>query len=284
MNANTQEYKTGISAFIAVYNEEKRIAYTLESLSWCDEIILLDKNSKDKTREIASRFKNVRIFTCENADAYSSKENYIFLDNCNYKYTIFATASDLMHPKLAMIIRELIKNEEFNYDGIRVPYHPYFLGICEKYSPWYEERSIKVIQRKCISVRDGEVHSTWKVEIKNVYDIYMNKPEEAYYHLTHESADGIIERHRRYWLGEATSPEPLRVPLMTVIKKTIRFIFIKRTFFKGKAAIALAFSYLSYFMMSYVYKWDYRYGKSNEKYAEIRDSISEEWKNTRGAN
>ena len=70
-----------ISAIISTYNEEKRIAYALESLMWCDEIILLDKKSQDKTVEIASSFGNkVQIFEIENKPYFDPNE-WTFLVN-----------------------------------------------------------------------------------------------------------------------------------------------------------------------------------------------------------
>ena len=45
-----------ISAIVIVYNEEKNIRRCLESLSWTDEILVVDSFSQDKTKEIASNF------------------------------------------------------------------------------------------------------------------------------------------------------------------------------------------------------------------------------------
>ena len=41
-----------ISAAILTYNSEKQIDKVLEKLYWCDEIIILDSFSNDKTIEI----------------------------------------------------------------------------------------------------------------------------------------------------------------------------------------------------------------------------------------
>ena len=43
-----------ISAVIITYNEEKNILPALESVSWADEVIVVDSNSTDRTTEIAS--------------------------------------------------------------------------------------------------------------------------------------------------------------------------------------------------------------------------------------
>jgi glycosyltransferase involved in cell wall biosynthesis len=53
--------KPKISAFVITRNESARIAGTLESLSWVDEIIVADDFSSDATLENCRRH-NVRFF------------------------------------------------------------------------------------------------------------------------------------------------------------------------------------------------------------------------------
>ena len=50
-----------VTPLILTYNEEANIGRTLERLSWAREVVMLDSGSDDGTREIASRFPNVRI-------------------------------------------------------------------------------------------------------------------------------------------------------------------------------------------------------------------------------
>jgi len=47
---------SGVSAVILTYNEEDHISSALDSVSWCDEIFLVDSQSTDATREIAREF------------------------------------------------------------------------------------------------------------------------------------------------------------------------------------------------------------------------------------
>ncbi|GHV49175.1 hypothetical protein FACS1894181_07400 [Bacteroidia bacterium] len=265
--------KKGITAFVPAYNEEKRISATLRTLFWCDEIIVVDKYSSDKTVEIAKKYPNVKIVELENTKEYSTSEWTAFMNNCRTEYMGIYTCSSLVHPVLGMKIKELIYNPDFNYDAIDVPYRCYMMGIYEPWSPWYAKVGIGAIKTSCVKINQGEVHTAFNPGIKSRYTIKMKNENETYIRLSHESADSVIERHRRYWLGEATSPESLSVPLKTVIRKFLRLLIRKGTFFKGKAGIALAFSFLSYYMMSYVYKWDYLYSNTDEKYRRIKEDI-----------
>ena len=50
-----------LSALVPTFNEEKRIEACLQALSFCDEIILVDSHSTDRTVELARRYTD-RIF------------------------------------------------------------------------------------------------------------------------------------------------------------------------------------------------------------------------------
>jgi len=268
----------GISVFLSVYNEENRIYYTLQSLLWCDEVIVQDKHSSDRTVEIAKSFPNVRVFQIDNSDFFSASENNIFFENCRYQYSMFVTASDIIHPALAYEIKRLVHDDSFTYEVIEVPYRSYVLGVCEKYSPWYQEFTSKIFKFSTLSLNKGEVHKALSVKSSSIYRIKLKNYDEAYYHLSRENADSMLERYLRYWRGERFSSEPLSVTSTWVIKKTIRYFLLNSIFFKGKAAIALAFSYLGYHMISYVYRWDYKYANADKIYSNIRENISNIWK------
>ena len=63
-----------ISVFIIAKNEEKNIERCLRSVTWADEIVLVDSESTDRTREIAARFTD-KVFTNPFAD-YASQKNF----------------------------------------------------------------------------------------------------------------------------------------------------------------------------------------------------------------
>ena len=45
--------RPGVSACIITRDEEDRLPDCLASLAWCDEIVVVDSHSKDRTREVA---------------------------------------------------------------------------------------------------------------------------------------------------------------------------------------------------------------------------------------
>ena len=50
-----------VSAIVTCFNEEANIGGCIESLSWCDEVIVVDSYSTDRTAEIARSHAKVRL-------------------------------------------------------------------------------------------------------------------------------------------------------------------------------------------------------------------------------
>lgn len=266
-----------ISAFIPVFNEEKRILNALTSLQWCDEIVILDKYSTDNTVEIARQFKgNVKIYFMENSDAYNASEFDFLLKYCTSEWIIMFTASDVLDRQLALQITEKISDANFNYDVIYVPYKRYVLGLETSRSPWYTESHPAVFKKSALSIDKNETHAAFKFSGKN----YHLKANGGYlYHLTHETVDGMTQRHMRYWRAEGLNySEKSMKPAFKSVLSSIYIILIKRrTFLMGWNGIALACAHLSYYMMSFVYKWERKNGSAATRYEDIRNRINADW-------
>ena len=64
-----------ISAIILTKNEEKNIEDCLNSISWCDEKIVIDDHSSDKTTEIAKK-KGAKVFQRLMENDFADQRNY----------------------------------------------------------------------------------------------------------------------------------------------------------------------------------------------------------------
>lgn len=266
-----------ISAFLPVYNEEARIENCLKTISWCDEIIVLDKESSDRTREIASRYTS-KIFSMPNSSAYSASEMDCLFEHCTSEWVLFYTASDLMHPDIARQIKAALAREDFPYDIIEAPFHRYVLGVGTKESPWYSEHAACAARLTAIHLNRGKVHDAISLASDRVYRVKGDR-YRCMYHLTHETADRMMERHLRYWRGEAADAKNvnLRRSSLQLIKCLYDVFLRRRTFYKGQTGRALSFAYLSYYLMSYVYQWEKKYGDSSN-YQKIAERIIGEWR------
>jgi len=264
-----------ISAFIAVYNEEKRIRFSMESIKWCDEIIVVDKSSTDNTIKICKEY-GAKINIIPNSDAYDPSElNY--LAQCTGDWIIIMTASDIIDKSLAIEIRHQIETLPENVKCIMLPFRNYILGIEDKRSPWHSSHRCKIFRKGNYKIAN-DVHGALQLLDNTSYVI----PEcyGWFSHLTHESADMMMNRHIRYWRGEGFmyDKDSLQPALIDVINSLDMTITQKQTYKLGWDGIAITMAYVSYFMLSFIYKWENFTGhRSVNLYASIRESNFRSW-------
>ena len=266
-----------ISAILAVYNEEHRIQYTMQSLQWCDEIIVIDKTSTDKTVEICKSF-GAKVFVIPNTSAYNVSE-YDYLKECTGDWILSATASDIIDRSLAMEIKKQIETLPEEYGCINVPFRNYILGIEDERSPWHGSPRMKIF-RNGNYVINNDVDGALSLVNNKAYTI----PEKYgfFSHLTHVSLDMMLDRHTRYWRGEAEMyQEKSLVPAFKAFWESVKEVSKRRkTFFLGWEGIALSFAYVSYFMFSFLYIWEHRRkNKAEDIYKKLREQNTKDWDN-----
>lgn len=105
--------KFKISAFVITKNEEKNIAKALESLSWADEIVVVDdEKSTDKTKEIARRYTQ-KVFS-RPWKGFSDQRNFA-LSQLTHDWVFFLDADEVCSPEL---IQWFKKFKNSGVDGV----------------------------------------------------------------------------------------------------------------------------------------------------------------------
>lgn len=100
-----------ISGLIITHNEEKNMQEVLECFDFCDEIIVVDSFSTDKTVEIAESFPNVKVI--QNTFEDFTKQRNLALDAAKNDWVLFLDGDERITPKLREeIIEELNKPEQ----------------------------------------------------------------------------------------------------------------------------------------------------------------------------
>lgn len=133
-----------ISALVLTSNEEAHIARCLTSLTWCDEIVIVDSMSTDKTKSIAcapgapwaSKLKWL-----ERAwDGFKNQRNYS-LDQAASDWVLVVDADEEVSPELAKRVETILKNPECKYFKVRR--QEYFMGAPINHGIWnpsYQDR------------------------------------------------------------------------------------------------------------------------------------------------
>jgi len=107
VNSNNMP-KAKISAFLITFNEEKNLIRTLEKLTWCDEIIIVDSFSTDGTVEIAKQF-GAHIIQ-QKFEGFG-KQKQTALDACQYEWKLSVDADEILDDRLIGSIKQVLLND-----------------------------------------------------------------------------------------------------------------------------------------------------------------------------
>ena len=102
-----------ISAIILSHNDQDSIGKTLKSLLWCDERIIIDDYSTDRTIEIAKKY-TVRVFQHNLNDDFGVQRNF-GLAKAKGEWVLFVDSDEVVPEELAKEIQEVVKNSTSSF-------------------------------------------------------------------------------------------------------------------------------------------------------------------------
>lgn len=133
-----------ISATIITFNEERNLPRAIESLRCCDEILVVDSGSTDRTVEIAERY-GARVLEA-NWRGYAGQKNYAS-DQARHDWVLSLDADEALSEDLEGEIWALKKNGSA-YDAYTVPRLAQYLGKWILHSGWYPDRKVRLFDRR----------------------------------------------------------------------------------------------------------------------------------------
>ena len=108
------QQKLPISIVLIVRNEERNLAECLESCSFASEVILVDDNSSDKTRDIGSQF-GCKIFVRSLDGDWGAQQTFA-MEQATQPWLLLIDADERVTPKLYDSLKSAVeKNERFCY-------------------------------------------------------------------------------------------------------------------------------------------------------------------------
>jgi len=149
--------KTGVSGLVTCFNEEHNIGSCIESLLWCDEIIVVDSFSTDRTPEIAQSYPKVRFYQRKYFGAGAQK-NWA-LQHVKHDWIFLLDSDERCTPELRDEVLELLEKgpKHFAYMMNR---DVYLLGRRIRYSGWQRDRVARFFKKGTAYYGNRRVHST----------------------------------------------------------------------------------------------------------------------------
>ena len=114
-----------LTACVIARDEEQRLPACLESLAFCDEIVVVDSGSRDRTREIALEAGAQLV---ENPWPGFATQRNVALDHASCDWVLEIDADERVSPELADDIRALLADPPRQVRMTAIPMRDVFLG------------------------------------------------------------------------------------------------------------------------------------------------------------
>ena len=150
---------TKITAIIPALNEESHIEAAIKTVSFADEIIVIDSYSTDDTVLLAKEHK-VKIIK-RKFDDFSSQKNFA-IDQAKHPWIYILDADERVTPQVKKEILEAVKKPKGNV-GFYVRRSFYFAGKKIKYSGWQRDKVVRLFLKEFCKYQ-GIVHETIKTD------------------------------------------------------------------------------------------------------------------------
>ncbi|MCF6288911.1 MAG: glycosyltransferase family 2 protein [Proteobacteria bacterium] len=240
-----------ITAIIPTYNEEKHIANAIESVSFADEIIVIDSFSTDKTVEIVKE-SSINLIQ-RKFDDFSSQKNHAIL-KAKHQWIFVLDADERVTPKLKEEILQTIKKDS-NIVAYWVFRTYHFMGRRIKYGGWQRDKVIRLFKKNECKYDGRLVHE--EIETFGKISFLKNKLE----HYSYNGFDHYIYKLNQYaWLqAKALHKKGKKVNLFHILlKPAFRFFkqyIIRLGFLDGFPGFVSAFLQAYGVLTRYIKLW-----------------------------
>lgn len=235
-----------ISGVLVVYNEEDNISCCIESIGFCDEIIVVDTDSTDSTVSIAESH-GCRVINSE--VPYPEYKKNIGIEQAKHDWVFVIDADERATPELREEIGEVMRDPKS--DAYGVYRQNFFFGREIKHCGWENDRVVRLFRKKIARYPAQLVHGVLQVDGKE------SDLKGRLEHHSYRKVSDYLRKVDKYTLWSATDRKKKTGPLKVILNPVFRFkkmYILKLGFLDGTYGFALCFMasfsvFLKYFRM-----------------------------------
>lgn len=237
--------KNNITAVILTKGTDENLEKAVESVSWCDEIVIIvdgeqEVNSNQKLETRNYNKDKTRVFHRALNGDFAAQRNFA-LEKAKGEWVLYVDADEIVISQLANEIANLIRsNDRYKQlNGFCIRRKDYFGGRWLKYG---ETASVQLLRlgRRGKGKWEGCVHETWKIEGQ------IGRLEHPLLHYGNPSISIFLKKINFYsdllvkqWLREKKDVSSISIVLFPVGKFIYNYIFLLG-FLDGVAGLLLA--------------------------------------------
>ena len=149
-----------LSAVLITRDEEERLPDALASVGFCDEIVVVDAGSTDRTIETAEAA-GARVIRNEPWPGFVAQRN-LAVDAARHDWILALDADERVTPELRLEI-EALRRSGFDRAGYRIPRVVHYLGRWIRATDWYPDAQLRLFDRRQGRWQGGLIHESVRV-------------------------------------------------------------------------------------------------------------------------
>jgi glycosyltransferase involved in cell wall biosynthesis len=180
--SSSNKNKSKISALVLTSNNEKTIVRCLDSLSWCDEILIVDSGSSDQTLKLiadpqASWAASMRLLT-RVWTGFKDQRNFS-LDHAKYDWVLVIDSDEAVSSALSEKIQALeARGELVSGAAFKVRRQEYFLQKKVEYGSWNPSYQDRFFDRRGVRyVNDIHEYPIFRTAPQLLHEVIDHSPD-----------------------------------------------------------------------------------------------------------
>lgn len=228
---------TPISAVLITLDEERRLPGALESVAFCDEVVVLDGGSSDGTRALAEAA-GARVVVNRPWPGWVVQRR-LAVEAARHDWVLALDADERVTPALRAEI-EALRARGLSGAGYRMPRVAFYLGRWIRATDWYPDPQLRLFDRRQARWEGGLVHES--VVARGPVGRLRGDLE---HHPYRDMADHLrkIDRYTTLWAQQAHAagrPARLGDLLLAPPWAFFRNYVLKRGFLLGRAGFTVS--------------------------------------------
>ncbi|HYJ45871.1 MAG TPA: glycosyltransferase family 2 protein [Pyrinomonadaceae bacterium] len=199
-----------VTATIITLNEADNIRAACESVSWADEILVVDSESTDETREIAAEC-GARVIT--RAWPGFAAQKQFAADEARHEWIFSLDADERVSEELRHSIDDLLYTKETKLaDGYRLARRSIYMGRWIKGGGWYPDYQLRLYNRTRGRWQGAYIHESVKMDagarIETLQGdlLHYTGHDAAYHHRMIGERYAPLSARQMFEAGKRTSP------------------------------------------------------------------------------
>ena len=183
-----------ISAIVIAKNEEEKISDCLTSLSFADEVVVVDTGSNDTTIAISEKQK-AKVFEYRSG-SYQDWRNH-GLKKAKYEWVLYVDADERVSPLLRKEIQKTLVETANPYTSYAIPRRNIILGKEMKHGGWYPDYVKRLFLKDKLKKWTGDLHE------EPEFGGEMGYLEHPLIHIKHDNLHDMVEKTNKWSVKEA---------------------------------------------------------------------------------